>query len=412
MYLEEYQLKFHPLSHAEDYTKNIYLQYMLSVGSVESDKDFFQFVKDTVEKLAEIFKVTEDVYSLIRCSLTKTESDICRFAQEMESVGLSRIFIVDCLLMVYNSGCLHKNILEYIANLSDILKIKHDEIDELLKIVRMILERDYYEYRKSILNPGRINHEIFNAYATKFSHVFVVNEPDYRENTFIKASQAGADENVQEIVFENILLDNPENSWLNVQDKSRVMFYNCHFKKITFDPFGMRIHNVENVYIKKCSFDEVNSTLFEIEKCGEVVFEDCSFQNCPFEPDDMNYAYMGNARCIFINEAKSFLLERCIFKNCITNGSIFSRENVALVYLNHVQKFRLMECNFENCTDFIPDYISDYTDSDDFEFDDFKFIEEFMDKGTLFKLVNSECQNAYKCTVKNCSPSGDSRLNL
>ena len=388
MFLEEYECNLHPLVKAEEFTKNIYLRFLLSMGQVNNDNEFFGHVRDAVKYLADVCGANEEIGAMIKDSLIISNEELNHFSEEMEKTGLSYIFIVDCMLIVFNYGEIKNDVLEYITGMTKVLNLSQAETDDLIALVKIILEKDRRSYRDIFTVPGLFNHGNFNVYARKFSSVYVVNTlEDYDDIQY--------DDDIQYVVFENLRLTNMEDVNFSISEKSKVVLCNCQFRDVQFLS-GISCENIEKLVIIASVFDGINDGVFYLSECGSVSFLNCKFRRCPSCNAEDTAA--TSAMCIVADNTQSLRLEQCFFENCIAFPPLsmddnFSVEGIAAIAkLDNVQDFRLYGCTFKDCVS--------------------SKIEGYEKEGTLFNLVNSECRKAKNCTLNNCCPTGESRLKL
>lgn len=388
MYLQEYDLSFHPLMKAEEYTKNSYLRSLMSIGSVENDEELFQFVKTIVQYMASSFQTTETIDSIVKHSLSFTSQDWINFSREMKSTGLSPIFIVDSLLMIFNGGYIQNKVLEYITNSANMVGLQQEELNELIAFVKIILEKDNQKFKELFLHKNYVNHGKFYVYTRLFSSFYVANSlTDYQEIEY--------DDDIQHLVLENINMNNFIDININISEKTKVILCNCHFHDVQFLS-SITCENIERLDVVECTFEGIHEDVFSISECGTVKFVNCSFVNCP------NASYEDcaatSAICISAENVQSLRLEHCQFEKCLSFPSLeidtsLSVDGIAAIAkIEDVHDFRLIDCHFKNCITCT--------------------VEGCEHEGFLFKLTNSECHKAQNCIVENCCPSGDARLKL
>lgn len=377
----------HKLKTEDNYIKNMYFKALCMVQGYDPDgteeQTFF------LQRLLAGSDTEYDLLTYMRQGREMTSEEYEELVGQLTEKGLEYNFALDVLLIA-GLGSGNDEMIQFVAELCESLRIEEMEIKFLVNVTAAILRQDYSSC--VILECDRPEHANSNMWIPYVIHIEDkvifentggqwsliatnskgVNLADYGEvqKYALPSSEVGDSYNIPGIMITGSIacLYNLEINLVSgifFEGFDRIDFVNCKFntdrtKEYSYGAVSICFSNCKKVKIVNCVFQDFRGRTIYVENTPNIKIENSSFIRCK-----MKYWAKGNdwselGGVIHGNSEKDLLeLTRCQFVECGgINGSNYYRSSI----ISNCQ-MQIVNCIFDNCWHYYDSNREDSSDS-------------------------------------------------
>lgn len=316
-------IKGHPVTVADEYSQKLYFIMLLSM--LQIDKEAIEEKLRFVCRIIYSGNSNLDILEIEKQSLKINDKVIDEFIDIWAENDLRINFAVDMLLMANMCEKCSNTLIEYIANLFDIIGLSKDEIKFAVNMSKAVVLQDESLYEDILIDPIMpVDLKKFKMYTAniskgRYKNYIVEDSADKivvrsKNPVVYNCNLKELLKNKNDIFFENIIVNINKSITLNFKD-----FLNITFKNCKFIGDGKRRYIILN-------FDKGN--------CIDI--ENCEFNNVK-TPRQEN----GTSRLFFICGAKSLICVNRVKKIIVINNKIIkcdvSGADEAENYESHIE---------------------------------------------------------------------------
>lgn len=325
----------HMLSKVDNLTKKQYITLLISLlylSNVNQEKGWL-----FIQRIAIGAGIKNDLVDISADALTLTDKQLDSFSESIIFENLSSVFVLDCMLVYLVCENKNSQMLAFISQLIELVKINESEVREISKIAGYIATQNKEAYFNCCLNQmhiklseslcymipikGTIVSNLDDAAMCDDEHVIIFNATISKLNHNINLDDIPA----KTIEFFYCMFENT----LGIKSEIK----NVIFKNTTFSNIAPEIKSIESsvgmfgLWGRSKSKLTTNFSIIEIGNC-ELSF--CEFTNC-----------MASKHFILIGKGN---INNCIFENCS------ALEVPSNKYLVELASGDIKNCKFEKCS--------------------------------------------------------------
>ncbi|MGP1405908.1 hypothetical protein [Filifactor alocis] len=355
-----YPIENNRLSTETDFLKNGYMKMLAVIFQQCEDISNDQLV--LFERIKEGINTEYSVEDYLRMALTIKIDDFLNFCSEVKESELKYRFIFDAIVLSV-VGKNNKRQLELVAEISEMLEIKKDELKYLSTVAKSIVCVDMLGYVDMyFVKLEGIPDYTFCDYVKLFSDKPILEN----HNTVIFQSTCEANVTIENLKYV-ISTDKPFIKLVNMEvdlaefsmqfyEKKKIHLERC---KIIGGEYSIEFTHCEEVVISNCFVSDFKTSVIcfsDIKKMSIIntVFKNCKESSCEdfFENELRNLKYFN---AIMSNRTPDYI-------GCIFSGKI---ENNGRVYID---KSTFVDCGHTKSFDynrfaFIPNCVSEVKDT-------------------------------------------------
>lgn len=243
-------VKDHPISKAEEYVRDLYLDMLCVVAQYECSDTENGFT--LIRRIMAACENTQPLEEYIKHSMEITTERTAEFIKQCKDNGLCEIFMVDSMLLSCSNGSPNAKQIAFLAQFGDMLELDRSKIEEISKFALAILEQDSDSYQE-ILND---NNEEIQTNALCYAKYFVIGliictskKRHYFSKNIAKynISSACVISTLDEVKFENLIIS--DIGYLYLKMIKSVVFENCHCIR-----GPLQLYAIDKVVINNCTF--------------------------------------------------------------------------------------------------------------------------------------------------------------
>lgn len=331
-------IKEHPVSKAEEYVRDLYLDMLCVVAQYECIDTENGFT--LIRRIMAACENTQPLEEYIKRSMEITPERTAEFIKQCKDNGLCEIFMVDSMLLSCSNGSPNAKQVGFIAQFGDMLGFDKNTLAALAELAYVILGNDDFEQLAQAakkLYELSLDLKFILCYAApitdkkikrKGNNLYYYSLTPVELNEELLESQKVEDgelkiKNLDSIVFRNIIIKFP----IRFSAVKRVSFIDCQF---TYMGFAVICENVENVEVINCKAQDIEVFLCVDDGSPNITINNSSFYDC------------GE---VVAKKISSLTLESCQFSSCnpMYTDSIFPLEDSRSPIIH------MSDCNFIKC---------------------------------------------------------------
>lgn len=338
----------HPLVNAEDYKKELYIAMLCLV--CDMDGNIGDAEKFYINKLMKTMDCKAKFTDLVKLGLNLSKENIKEFLKIFGKAPLSYYFTLDALIVSAIDLKIIDKELQLIAELTELLGIDKNDLEEIAKFASIIIAMDNKELDNFLLkNDNKFEFDYLVLYffknyqkPVKISS-YITGDITFTESfTFTK----------KEITIENAKINIEENVKLKFNNQSKLIIKNCEILQKTKE--FIEINNNPNVIIEDSSFTNklTNSTLV-LTNCENVLINNCIFS------ESMLFGYYKRlffSHEVYIGGKPTIKLNTC-------NGNISNCKFVDCKEVNNLIDIKGKSINYKVVESFGKSYLEYVTSS-------------------------------------------------
>lgn len=370
---ENHPIKDHPISQAEEYVRDLYLDMLCVVAQYECSDTENSF--KMIRRIMAACNEPQPLSKYIKYSMEINLERAAEFIKQCKDNELCEIFMIDSMLLSCSNGLPNAKQAAFIAQFGDMLEFDKDKIFDAAKFALAILEQDSDKYQE-ILNDDNEAFQI-NAlcYAREFVSGSIICTSKKKHFYSKKLTQFNVPleegknvwtlSTLDEVKFENLIISNME--YLDLETIKNVTFEGCRcmrgplklasIDKVTINNCDFKWegadYEYENNYIQNraieayldnCRFVVTNTSFsgYKVRRytsyyytseyyyTGAVIYGKCSclFDNCDFSDirteiyNEYGWTKFGQYTIYYSSNGKAEITN-CHFSNCQCNGKLF-----------------------------------------------------------------------------------------
>lgn len=348
-----FPLNQHPLKNEEEYAKEIYITLLCSIA--QYDNIVSPGENNLIRRIITGIGLEDDIAKYLKRGLEIDNELVSEFVRDFADSYLSYNFILDSLVISGCDGKIDENVIEFIAELAEVLNIDREKVEFISNLALAILEQDSSKYADLMTStPHKVSMKNYLYYTKEFANGLIVDEKDYKHfysKTHLKVdSSKGFEFKGCNVVFENIIVDLTEN-------KGKINFRGCEDLKFIDSEF-VGGHNpiifsaCGYIDIANCKFKDFENHAIEVSNSKSIEIKESKFENC-FYYSSNNVDIHGGA--IFIKNTENIYIYFSEFNKCNTiswneydhydgmgNGIYIEYGNVKII---NISKCKFIDCN-------------------------------------------------------------------
>lgn len=317
-----YPIENHPLAGYEDvYVSDLYLRMLCVIVQFSDHTQEEQQL--LLERLMKGIDSNIVMSEYMRSALDADDAFVEEFISQLRNQSLKYPFVLDSLVLAHASEATAPNALEFIAELSDLLRLTSEQVRYIAALAESILEQDEAKYRTADdLRPEGFDFRLFFHFTRSYAQI---------EDLFICFDTRTA------FHFEE---------WFGSGDNKKTYLFNhrkIHLENLIINTgdYPLLFQNSEWVHLRNCEFIGSTESLM-FQSCAEVKIEHCLFGNF-------------SGRTIIVEDVEKLTITSSKFYKCkykysrasddwqILGGVFFSS------YPNKVHNFVIDACEFNEC---------------------------------------------------------------
>ncbi len=295
----------HMLSKVDNLTKKQYITLLISLlylSNVNQEKGWL-----FIQRIAIGAGIKNDLVDISADALTLTDKQLDSFSESIIFENLSSVFVLDCMLVYLVCENKNSQMLAFISQLIELVKINESEVREISKIAGYIATQNKEAYFNCCLNQMHIKLSESLCYMIPIKGTIVNNLDD---------AAMCDDEHV--IIFNATISKLNYNINLDEIPAKTIEFFYCNFE----NTLGIK-SKTKNVIFKNTTFINISSPIdIDIadtnEKNSIIKISNCELSFCNF----INCSASENF--IIIDKGS---ISNCKFENCVAYKHFFLIEN-------------------------------------------------------------------------------------
>lgn len=348
---KRYPIKNHPISKADEYIARLYLTLLLSIDQV-IENTIEDSTKLYICRLIEGLSINLDINDLIKSSMKLDYKLIDEFTISLSKTDLNINFAVDSIIILNLSCSKSKEKINYIANLYELIKVKENQIEDIVELSNLICNKDKESYKKFCCKELNINLENFLFYIMEFIDgvlcnnselIYVINDANQIINKKFITSK--------KVILENLNIEDISNI-PSIEKCNYIKFKDCTFKNISN---SIEFKENNNIIIENCKFKKFEDRALYCSENENIEIYNTYFESCKHECKDKGgYGYQASAYggAIYSYDMKTFKIENSKFEDCNTYHYEKGKADGAAAYLSKIDKIYLNNLEFKECMNY------------------------------------------------------------
>lgn len=312
-------VKDHPISKAEEYVRDLYLDMLCVVAQYECNDTENGFT--LIRRIMAACENTRPLEEYIKHSMEITSERTAEFIKQCKDNRLCEIFMIDSMLLSCANGTPNAKQVGFIAQFGDMLGFNKNNMAEIAKFAFAILEQDSDKYQKFLAesNDESIQESIL-CYAKEFvtGMIICTFSKIYCYSKQLENSDLSEFANVDEVIIENLIFS----EYVDCSSIKNLTLIDCKFNK-----GYIGIYKCDNILLRNCEFNdiEIDSTFsgaLKISECQNFEILDCKFNNI-YNKGTGNHYYpncFAGAIFAFKTRGKVMKINNCEFNRCKARG--------------------------------------------------------------------------------------------
>ncbi|WP_313638305.1 hypothetical protein [Paenibacillus sp.] len=346
----------HPLASQEEYYRDLYLKMLCLIAHYSDGINNSQLF--LLQRL--ILGVTQDTSAqeYIRRATEADENFLEDFIDGFKTEELKFAFVVDSLVLSALGNQDTNGQLQFIAELSEQLRITASEIKYLALLAQSIIEQNQDKFNSADeARPVNISSEMFHYYTKAYVQVFISTREDRFSMSFQERTLYNFDQKADHYLGPTSMLMRKsyiylENMIINTKD-FQLAFVGCEKIELINCEFigsGNSIHfkYCKEIRLEGCTFRDFKERSLILEEVTEIKLISCDFNQCVHNYSRSSGDWEKLGGVIYSqnpSEIQHLFIEQCSFKDC---GGVNDRYYFSSAIISNING-RVTDSKFINC---------------------------------------------------------------